>query len=116
MGRTGVAQNKTMYYIITWIRLFFGAHLLFSALASADSHLLFVCERHINPPPPDGEPVVVPVRRVYFVINNVTLYRASDGAPVPVNAPNRPLPAPREPIPAAAPPTVTPSDQVALLQ
>jgi hypothetical protein len=50
----------------------------------ADSHLLFVCENHINPPPPDGEPVVVPVRRVYFVINNVTLYRVSDGAPVPV--------------------------------
>jgi len=42
--------------------------------------------------------------------------RVADGAPVPVNAPNRPLPAPREPIPAAAPPTVTPSDQVALLQ
>ena len=60
------------------------AHLLFAALASADSHLLFVCESHINPPPPDGEPVVVPVRRVYFVINNVTLYRVSDGAPVPV--------------------------------
>ncbi|MCM3580821.1 MULTISPECIES: hypothetical protein [Ralstonia] len=60
------------------------AHLLFAALAPADSHLLFVCENHINPPPPDGEPVVVPVRRVYFVINNVTLYRVSDGAPVPV--------------------------------
>ena len=60
------------------------AHLLFAALAPADSHLLFVCESHINPPPPDGEPVVVPVRRVYFVINNVTLFRVSDGAPVPV--------------------------------
>jgi hypothetical protein len=60
------------------------AHLLFAALVPADSHLLFVCENHINPPPPDGEPVVVPVRRVYFVINNVTLYRVSDGAPVPV--------------------------------
>ena len=59
-------------------------HLLFAALAPADSHLLFVCENHITPPPPDGEPVVVPVRRVYFVINNVTLYRVSDGAPVPV--------------------------------
>jgi len=58
------------------------AHLLFVALAPAESHLLFVCESHINPPPPDGEPVVVPVRRVYFVINNVTLYRVSDGAPV----------------------------------
>lgn len=60
------------------------AHLLFTALVPAGSHLLFVCENHINPPPPDGEPVVVPVRRVYFVINNVTLYRVSDGAPVPV--------------------------------
>ena len=60
------------------------AHLVFAALAPADSHLLFVCENHITPPPPDGEPVVVPVRRVYFVINNVTLYRVSDGAPVPV--------------------------------
>lgn len=60
------------------------AHLLFAALVPAGSHLLFVCENHINPPPPDGEPVVVPVRRVYFVINNLTLYRVSDGAPVPV--------------------------------
>ncbi|MBK8336972.1 MAG: hypothetical protein IPL03_10420 [Sterolibacteriaceae bacterium] len=59
-------------------------HLLFAALAATDGHLLFLCENHITPPPPDGEPVVVPVRRVYFVINNVTLFRVSDGAPVPV--------------------------------
>lgn len=59
-------------------------HLLFTALAATDVHLLFLCENHVTPPPPDGEPVVVPVRRVYFVINNVTLYRVSDGAPVPV--------------------------------
>lgn len=59
-------------------------HLLFAALAPADSHLLFVCENHIDPPPPDGEPVVVPVRRVYFVINNVTLHRLPDGLPMPV--------------------------------
>lgn len=59
-------------------------HLLFAALTATDGHLLFLCENHITPPPPDGEPVVVPVRRVYFVINNVTLYRVSDGAPVPV--------------------------------
>lgn len=25
-----MAQDKAMYYIITWVRLFFGAHLLFS--------------------------------------------------------------------------------------
>ena len=59
-------------------------HLLFAALSPANSHLLFVCENHIDPPPPDGEPVVVPVRRVYFVINNVTLHRLPDGLPVPV--------------------------------
>ncbi len=59
-------------------------HLLFAALAATDRHLLFLCENHINPPPPDGEPVVVPVRRVYFVINNVTLHRVPDGTPVPV--------------------------------
>jgi len=60
------------------------AHLLFAALAPADGHLLFVCENHTDPPPPDGEPVVVPVRRVYFVINDVTLHRVPDGTPVPV--------------------------------
>ena len=60
------------------------AHLLFAALAPADGQLLFVCENHTDPPPPDGEPVVVPVRRVYFVINNVTLHRLPDGLPVPV--------------------------------
>lgn len=59
-------------------------HLLFSALAATDGHLLFVCENHSDPKPPDGEPVVVPVRRVYFVINDVTLHRFPDGAPVPV--------------------------------
>lgn len=59
------------------------AHLLFAALAPADGHLLFVCENHTEPPP-SGEPVVVPIRRVYFVINNVTLHRLPDGLPVPV--------------------------------
>ncbi|MFX3544374.1 hypothetical protein [Ralstonia mannitolilytica] len=59
------------------------AHLLFAALAPADGQLLFVCENHTEPPP-SGEPVVVPVRRAYFVINNVTLHRLPDGMPVPV--------------------------------
>jgi hypothetical protein len=59
------------------------AHLLFAALAPADGHLLFLCENHTEPPP-GGEPVVVPVRRVYFVINNVTLHRLPDGMPVPL--------------------------------
>ena len=56
-------------------------HLLFAALAPATAHLLFFCENHTDPP--DGEPVVVPIRRVYFVINNVTLHRLPDGLPVP---------------------------------
>lgn len=60
------------------------AHLLFAAMAATDGALLFVCERGIDPTPPPGESIVVPVRRVYFVINDVTLYRVSDGAPVPV--------------------------------
>ena len=57
-------------------------HLLFVALAPASAHLLFFCENHSDPS--DGEPVVVPIRRVYFVINNVTLHRLPDGLPVPV--------------------------------
>lgn len=57
--------------------------LLFAALAATDGHLLFICENHDNPPP-TGEPVVVPIRRLYFVINNVTLHRVPDGAEVPV--------------------------------
>lgn len=57
--------------------------LLFAALAATDGHLLFICENHDNPPPAE-EPVVVPIRRLYFVINNVTLHRVPDGAEVPV--------------------------------
>ena len=41
--------------------------------------LLYVCGADTAPPP-----VVVPVRRVYIVLNQVTLRRASDDAPVPV--------------------------------
>lgn len=57
--------------------------LLFEALAATGGHLLFICENHGNPPP-TGEPVVVPIRRLYFVINNVTLHRVPDGVEVPV--------------------------------
>jgi hypothetical protein len=57
-------------------------HLLFAALAASETHLLFLCE-NFNPPP-GKVPVVVPVRRVYCVINNVTLYRVPDGVAVPV--------------------------------
>lgn len=57
--------------------------LLFAVQAGGDGHLLFVCD-HATDPPSEGESVVVPVRRVYFVINNVTLHRLPDGLPVPV--------------------------------
>jgi hypothetical protein len=57
--------------------------LLFAALAVIDGHLLFVCERQTEPVP-DEEPVLVPIRRVYFVLNNVTLHRVADGVEAPV--------------------------------
>lgn len=57
--------------------------LLFAVQAGGGGQLLFVCD-HANDPPSDGDSVIVPVRRVYFVINNVTLHRLPDGLPVPV--------------------------------
>jgi hypothetical protein len=59
-------------------------HLVFEAAPAVDGQLLFICENHPAPPPPDGESIAVPIRRVYLVINDVTLQRVSDGAPVPV--------------------------------
>lgn len=43
---------------------------------AVEAVLVFVCE---SAPPPPKEPVVVPVRRVYVVIHQVTLERRSDG-------------------------------------
>jgi len=57
--------------------------LLFTEAVAVDGHLVFVCENHVEPPS-EHEPVVVPVRRVYWVINNVSLRRVLDGAEVPV--------------------------------
>jgi hypothetical protein len=57
-------------------------HLLFSQPFGAMPHLVFMCEGRQRP---DFEgTVVVPVRRVYFVINNVSLHRVADGLEVPV--------------------------------
>jgi hypothetical protein len=58
------------------------AHLLFTEEDAADGDLLFVCEHSGNP---DAGSVPVPIRRMYFVINEVTLTRWPDGAPVPVS-------------------------------
>lgn len=46
--------------------------LVFDAPWAADTNLVFICERHVTPP---TETVIVPVRRVYMVINNATLMR-----------------------------------------
>lgn len=56
-------------------------HLLFSEAFGATPHLVFVCQ---GQRPDFVETVVVPVRRVYFVINNVSLHRVADGVEVPV--------------------------------
>ena len=60
------------------------ANLVFDARSPSDSQLLFACDNFIRPLSPGQELVVVPIRRVYFVINNVTLHRLPDGLPVPV--------------------------------
>lgn len=52
--------------------------LVFEAPWSADTNLVFYCERHVDPPEP-GETIVVPVRRIYTVINTATLHRVDDG-------------------------------------
>ncbi len=57
------------------------AHLLFTEDAATNGDLLFVCEHHDYP---EAGSVLVPNRRVYFVINEVTLTRWPDGTPVPV--------------------------------
>ena len=54
------------------------AHLLFDTPWSADANLVFICERHAPPEP--GATVVVPVRKVYIVINEITLHRVDTGA------------------------------------
>ena len=56
-------------------------HLLFSQAFGATPYLVFVCQ---SQRPDFVGTVVVPVRRVYFVINNVSLHRVADGLEVPV--------------------------------
>lgn len=53
--------------------------LVFANPWTGDGHLLFVCER--AGPGPEPEPgVIVPVRKVYIVLNNITLHRVDTGA------------------------------------
>jgi hypothetical protein len=58
------------------------AHLLFVEDAATDGNLLFICGHHETP---DAGSVPVPARKVYVVINEVTLTRCPDGTPVPVS-------------------------------
>ena len=62
-----------------------GANLVFDALWSADTNLVFVCERH-GPGPEPGETVVIPIRRVYVVENHITLHRVDTGAAIEADA------------------------------
>lgn len=51
-------------------------NLLFTGAYTPNGNLLFVCERHSGgPPPPPGSTVVVPIRRVYLVLNTIMLRR-----------------------------------------
>lgn len=59
-------------------------HLLFSTPWSSSAALLFYCENHGGPvDPPPGATIVVPIRRVYFVLNNVSLKRVSGSLQLP---------------------------------
>ena len=59
------------------------ARLVFEDAWVNDGRLVFVCVGHGVQPP---GAIVVPVRRVYIVINNTYLTRVSDGAPIPVHS------------------------------
>jgi hypothetical protein len=56
---------------------------------AGESDLVFVCDRHGGGPVDPGEPaetIVVPVRRIYTVINTATLKRVTDGANIPTTS------------------------------
>ena len=60
------------------------SRLIFEDAWANDGRLVFVCVGH-GAQPPTGT-IIVPVRRVYIVINNTYLTRVSDGAPIPVHS------------------------------
>lgn len=61
------------------------ADLLFAAAWSSNTGLVFLCERHGSGPvdPVPGETVVVPIRRVYVVLNSSTLRRVDGDIALP---------------------------------
>ncbi len=58
------------------------SHLLFDATWSGDTGLIFICERH-PAPAPAGDTVVVPIRRIYMVVNNASLRRVDGNISLP---------------------------------
>lgn len=59
-------------------------HLVFQTPWTGGTHLIFVCDGYTPPPPPEpGETIVVPVQRVYIVLNTASLRRVSDNALIP---------------------------------
>lgn len=58
--------------------------LVFAAPWSADTNLVFYCERHDGPgPDPDPDTIIVPIRRIYTVINSASLRRVDDDTLIP---------------------------------
>lgn len=56
-------------------------HLMFSQGPASPSLLLFTCETH-GPGPNPGDTIVVPIQKVYIVINSASLKRVDDNTPI----------------------------------
>lgn len=61
-------------------------NLVFSATWGNDTGLVFICERHNTDPEIPGGTVVVPIRSVYIVLNQVTLKRVQGNVVLPALA------------------------------
>lgn len=55
-------------------------HLRFSLLRATDGNLVFVCDKYA---PPVKPPIIIPVQRVYIVLNEVLLVRVVGAVPIP---------------------------------
>jgi hypothetical protein len=62
------------------------ADLVFEMPWSADTNLVFVCDEHGTGPVEPGETVVVPIRRIYTVINSASLKRVDGDVLIPTLA------------------------------
>ena len=61
------------------------AHLRFSLLRATDGDLVFVCDKYA---PPVKPPIIIPVQRVYIVLNEVLLVRVVGAVPIPATQMN----------------------------